>query len=615
MSTERYKKLTQREHVLLRKNMYCGNNNTQDTEMYVVDDINALEDIKIAKKTVKYNPAFVKLFDEVISNASDASIRYNNVTFIKVNVTDKEIIVENDCIGNGIPIEYNTKEKCYIPEMIFSQFLTGENYEDSDEKILAGQNGLGIKLVNVLSTNFKIEIGDGKQLYTQEFKNNLSIIKKPVITETNRNYVKVIYQPDFKQFNDLDSITSDTISIIIKRILDLSVYNTNINFFFNDKKIKVKSFKEYVQLHVGNEAQIYIDDTNDKWIYAITKSPTEQFEHVSIASSVSTYRGGTHVNYLSLNLSKAISESFSKKIKANWFDVKNKLMLFLITKISNPLFDSQTKECLTNQIPLKEVTISEGYINKIKKSDIVESILKSLDQKEKEELRKLQKSQQKLKVEKLVDANSSNRKQCKLLIFEGDSAGESARFYRNPDTQGIFKLRGKFMNIKKHTDKRILVDKKGTVTTVANLMNAIGLELGKKLDIENLRYNEINIYTDSDIDGDGITGMLINFFHNWRDLFKLNMVYRVLTPLLVLRNPKEQIVFYTQNEYDKFIKNNKYSSYETIYLKGLGSLSDELYSEIIKNPRKMLIKYDENSDSLLEKWFGNDAEERKDLLI
>lgn len=614
MSLDKYKKLTQREHVLLRKNMYCGDSSTQELDMYVVDDITDLADIKLKKKKVKYNPAFIKIFDEGISNASDASIRYGNVTYIKTWV-DKEtntITIENDCIGGGIPVEIHPTEKCYIPEMIFSHFLTGENYSQEDRE-LAGQNGLGIKLMNVLSTKFIIDLADGKKSYKQEFTDNLINVGKAKIKESTKNYVKIAYQPDFTQFDGIDGIDDDIISIILKRIVDLSVYSPNVKFYFNDKIVKVKNFKEWMKLHLPENSEIYIDDSNDKWVYGVAKSPTEQFEQISIASSVSTYRGGTHTNYISLNLSKAVADSFSKKIKANWVDVKNKMILFLIAKIPNPTFDSQTKECLTNQISkdiLNNFTISDSFVKKIMKSEIVESILYALELKEKDELRRLQKSQQKTKVEKLVDANSKDRSKCQLFIFEGDSASSNARLYRDPQNQGFFLLKGKFANVSKMTQKEILNTKE-----VVGLMNSIGLELNSKVDFKDLRYNEILIATDMDYDGDSIMGLLINFFASqWKELFEKGMIYRVLTPLSIITKGKDIKYFYTDEEWNKYQETNSIKGWEVTFCKGLGSLNGETYKDMMENPKKMKLNWDNTSKEMLNAWFGDDVNLRKNML-
>lgn len=610
-----YKKLTQREHVLLRKNMYCGDPNTQEIDMYTVDDINNIENLKIIKKKIKYNAAFIKLFDEVISNASDAAIRYKNVTYIKTWVKDNTIIIENDCPKGGIPIQIHPKEKIYIPEMIFSHFLTGENYDDTDDKTLSGQNGLGIKLVNVLSKYFKIDLADGKKSYLQEFSNNLSEIKKPIIKSSKKNYVSVTFQPDFKQFTGIDKIDNDSISLFLKRIVDLAAYNPKIKFYFNDQLIKIKSIKDWMKIHlIDEESEILIDESDKNWTYGVVKSPSEQFEQISIASSVSTYRGGTHVNYISLNLSKLIADSFSKKIKANWVDVKNKIMLFLICKIPLPTFDSQTKESLTNNISkelLNGFVISDSLIKKIMKSEIVQSILEEIELKELRELNRIQKNLQTVKVESLIDAKGKNRGECVLGIFEGLSALSAVRKSRDTNIFGAFPIRGKFLNVSELSPNIVIKNEE-----VKNLISAIGIQLGNKVNIENLRYGKIYIYTDSDFDGDAIAALLINFFYKyWPELFEQGRIYKVSTPLLLAIRGKETKYFYTLEDYDKWATTVNVNQWLIEYKKGLGSLSSESYSVIINDPNLIQLTPDKLANMNLDIWFGKDSNKRKEKLI
>ena len=611
----KFQKLSQREHVLQRSGMYVGSINTETMDMYVVDNI---DNMNVIKKSVRYNAAFLKIFDEVISNASDAATKYGNVSYIKVSVDGNIISVENDCTPSKcIPVIIQEEEKCYVPEMIFSHLLTGSNYDDTETRFSAGVNGMGVKLTNIFSTSCSVQVCDGKKSFKQEYSENMSIINKAKITDSSKCLVRFTYTPDFTRFNGTDEIGEDEISLILKRILDISVCVPNVKMYFNNTRIGVKNFKEWMSKHLDNEANLYIDDSNPNWVYGIAKSPNEEFNAVSVTSTVSTYRGGTHVNYLSLNISKAIADSFSKKIKANWADVKNKLMLFVVCRIPNPMFDSQTKEYLTNTINkecLGDFKISESFIKKVMKSDIVESILAAIEKKEDAELKKLQKQQQKLKIDKLIDATDSQRADTQLFIFEGDSAGESSRNFRDSKKQGIFKLKGKFMNVSKMNDKQILVDKNGSPTEAAKLMSALGLTLNGKVKKEDLRYMEILIATDMDTDGDSITGLLLNFFSKWKELFDMGMIYRVMTPLLVIKKGKNVKYFYTNEEWLDFQAKNTLSGYDIEYKKGLGSLEDTEYQEMIQNPRKIKFTLDENSKTLLDAWFGEDVEKRKKLL-
>lgn len=613
----KFQKVSQREHVLLRSGMYVGSINTELTDMYCVDNTKTFS---VIKKQVRYNAAFLKIFDEVISNASDAAIKYQNVSYIKVNV-DREtntITVENDCTPEKcIPVVLQEEEKCYVPEMIFSHLLTGSNYDDTETRFSAGVNGMGVKLTNIFSTKCSVQVADGKKIFKQEYSDNMSVISKAKVSDSNKCFVKFSYTPDFSRFNGLDQITDDDISLILKRMLDISVCIPNVKMYFNNEKIGVKNFKEWMSKHLNDDSNLYIDDSNPNWIYGVAKSPSDDFNAVSVTSTVSTYRGGTHINYLSLNVSKAIADSFSKKIKANWVDVKNKLMLFVVCRIPNPMFDSQTKEYLTNTINkecLGDFKISESFIKKVMKSDIVESILAAIERKENDELKKLQKQQQKIKIDKLIDATSTDRTNTQLFIFEGDSAGESSRNFRDSKKQGIFKLKGKFMNISKMSDKQILVDKNGSPTEAAKLMSALGLTLNGKVKKQDLRYDEILIATDMDTDGDSITGLLLNFFAKWEELFELGMIYRVMTPLLVIKKGKNTKYFYTNEEWLEYQSKNSLSGYSIEYKKGLGSLEDEEYQEMIQNPRKIKFTLDENSKTLLDAWFGDDVDKRKKLL-
>jgi DNA topoisomerase-2 len=472
----KFQKLSQREHVLQRSGMYVGSINTETMDMYVVDNI---DNMNVIKKSVRYNAAFLKIFDEVISNASDAATKYGNVSYIKVSVDGNIISVENDCTPSKcIPVIIQEEEKCYVPEMIFSHLLTGSNYDDTETRFSAGVNGMGVKLTNIFSTSCSVQVCDGKKSFKQEYSENMSIINKAKITDSSKCLVRFTYTPDFTRFNGTDEIGEDEISLILKRILDISVCVPNVKMYFNNTRIGVKNFKEWMSKHLDNEANLYIDDSNPNWVYGIAKSPNEEFNAVSVTSTVSTYRGGTHVNYLSLNISKAIADSFSKKIKANWADVKNKLMLFVVCRIPNPMFDSQTKEYLTNTINkecLGDFKISESFIKKVMKSDIVESILAAIEKKEDAELKKLQKQQQKLKIDKLIDATDSNRTNTQLFIFEGDCLEENTQIRCITET-GV-------------EDKKIKNCEIGdTVITHNNRLGtvtAVSKKIGKKVIIKN----------------------------------------------------------------------------------------------------------------------------------
>lgn len=493
-----YVKLSQREHVLQRPDSYVGSKSTVKQLMFIVKD-NNLNDIQIEKKAVNYNPAFIKLFDEILTNASDQAIRTGKVKMIKIMIDDSKISIEND--GPSIPIKIHPKEKVYNQELIFSTMLTGQNFDDTKDRFVGGKNGMGSKLTNIYSKKFIVECCDGKERYKQTIKNNMADIGVPEITKVKdtKSYTKITYYPDYDQF-DFNNLTEDLKSIMYKRCIDVAAYIPNVRISLNGKTIPVKSVKDFMKMHLEDDVEFFHEKLKNGWEVGIAKSSTEQFENVSIVNGITTYKGGTHVSHVINQLSKDIVDKFGKNVNANWVNIKNRIFLFLVCKIPNPEFDTQTKENMTKNLTIdihQKCYVSTNNVKKIMKSEIVQSILDEIELKEAARLKRMQKQKKKLKVEKLIDANSKDRSKCQLFIFEGDSAENGARQFRDPQIQGMFKLKGKFANVRKMSDNKMIA-----TAEVLNLMAAIGLTLNEPVVEADLQFNEILITTDMDcVDG------------------------------------------------------------------------------------------------------------------
>lgn len=614
-----YKKLSQRDHILHRSDMYVGSKDLVTQEMWVASIKDFPEEIKIMKKLVTYSPAFIKCFDEVLTNASDHYWRGGGVKYIKIKFDGQCFEVEND--GSGIPIQIHKDENVYVPELIFGHLLAGSNFDDSEERMGGGRNGSGSKLTNIFSTKFIVETADGKKKYKQTFKDNMEESKKsePTITNSDENYTIIKYWPDLKQFN-MTKIDDDTLSLILKRIIDISAYCPKVRVSWNGKNIPIKSIKDWMEMHIetpedGTKREFFYEQIDKNWEIGIAKTTGMSFEQVSVVNGISTHRGGNHVNDISRELSKIIYEQLAKKnrkMKFTWMDVKNNIILFLICKVPNPIFDTQTKECLTNNL-IKDNTISfnfsESLIKKILKSDICESIIEWLEAKEAQRLAKESIKNAKVKVQKLIDANSKSRKECILYVYEGDSAKSSFRKFRNSQTMGAFPLRGKFINVSEIPVSKVLENEEAT-----GIMSSVGLHLGK-IDFDDLRYGKIYISTDADVDGHSISAALINFFHKfWPEMYDAGMIYKVYTPLLVAKKDKQNLYFYTDDEFQTWQKKNDVTKWNIAYKKGLGALGDEEYKDMFTSPKAVLISKDEAASKSLDCWFGKNAELRKEKL-
>ena len=211
----------------------------------------------------------------------------------------------------------------------------------------------------------------------------------------------------------------------------------------------------------------------------------------------------------------------------------------------------------------------------------------------------------------MVDAKSKERWKCSLCLFEGDSAANATRQFRNPDFIGSFALRGKFINVSEINNAKLIQN-----IEAVNLMAAIGLQLGQRSEKLRLRYGKVIIYTDADTDGNSITALLLNFFNKyWPELFEYGIIYKAETPIVVVKNKKTTIKFYTQDEYNDWSKTVNMKEWDISYKKGLGALSPEEYDDIINKPKLTLISKDDMANSKLNIWFGKDAELRKNELL
>jgi DNA topoisomerase-2 len=416
-------KLSQIEHILLRPGMYIGSLTSEMINVFVVNDVNDLNNIKLISKQISYNPGFIKLFDEIITNAADLYIKTGQVKNIKITVNKDNISVEND--GPGIPVEKHKKEKVYNPELIFGHLLTGTNFDDTEDRKWGGMNGIGAKLVNIYSKKFIIETADGKNKYVQEFSNNLSKVGKPTITKNSKNYTKITYYPDFDKFG-LTEITNEIQQVLLKRSFDIAVYCPKVKVTYNNKVIPVKSFKDYMSLHLEDDSELYYEKLNDDWEIGVALS-NDGFQQVSMVNGISTHIGGTHVNYITNQIIKCITEGIEKKYKKlsiKSSDIKNKLFIFLNSKVINPEFDTQSKENLITKLSQKDiqsVNISDKLSKQLLQSNIVEDILKFINLREQSELKNSTKK--KVKIKKLDDANfagTSKSKDCRIFIAEGD---------------------------------------------------------------------------------------------------------------------------------------------------------------------------------------------------
>lgn len=628
MASSKYKKLEPREHVLTRPGMYIGSLEADDISCWIYNS-------KMDYNTISYISGLYKIYDEIIVNVLDHVVRSKDsnkpVKEIRVNINKKDGYIEVYNTGEGIEVEKHTEHNIYIPELVFGNMLTSTNYDDDVERTIGGQNGIGAKACNIYSKHFVIETVDSnkKKLYVQEFSDNMSKKTDPVITKyTKVPYTKIRFLPDYEKFNQT-KLPSHMYYLMTKRVYDICALTpSDVKVFFNDEKIEYKNFEKYTELYLGSsktEVPRCICSDENRWDVCI--SPSEDgFKQVSFVNGIYTIKGGKHVDYITNQITKKLADLIQKRKKTTVKQNVIKENLFLIIKsvINNPTFDSQTKETLTTPYSKfgSKFEIDDKTIDKIYKMNFIDKIIeistmtdnknaKKTDGKKKTSIRGLV---------KLDDANwagTIKSKECTLILTEGDSAKTMAisglsEIGRNK--YGVFPLKGKVMNVKDTTLKKINENEEITA-----LKKIIGLEVGKKYEnVDDLRYGKVMILTDADSDGSHIKGLMFNLFHTlWPSLMEMNFLTSMLTPIVKVTKGKISNSFYNLLDYEKWkhdVSNEK--SWNIKYYKGLGTSTNVEAKEYFKNMKTLQYDWDKDkSNESIELAFNKKrADDRKEWL-
>jgi len=497
--------------------------------------------------------------------------------------------------------------------MIFSNLKTGSNFDDSEDRIVVGTNGVGSTLTNIFSKEFHIQTCDGKKQFNQFFKDNMSRRSKPKITKKKTKHTQITYLTDFERFG-LKGIDRHHYLMITKRLIDIAACNPSLKIFLNGNPISFRTFKDYASRYV---TPIFYEQS-EHWKIGIGHSTTG-FKAISFVNSVETKDGGTHVNDIDWQITSFLREKIKRKYRVDVkpSELRQHLYLFINCTIINPAFSSQTKEKLITSpkdFGTKHI-LSDKVLRQVLNSEIIQSVLdwvqRKKDADERKKLRRLNKGLDKTKVLKLIDAKKRGiRDKCTLAIFEGDSASSAFRRYREPQYQGAFPLRGKFINVRELPPSKVVQNKE-----VQSLMAAIGLKIGHEP--KDLRYGKILLYTDADVDGNSISALLINFLGKyWPELFSEGKILKVETPLMVAKKGNESLNFYTEEDYKEWeSKQRSLSKWSIEYKKGLAALEDAEYKEIIRSPKTFTLTKDKEFNSTLDIWFSKNSEPRKRKIL
>jgi topoisomerase-4 subunit B len=560
------------------------------------------------------------LLKEVIDNSIDEFMRGYGKN-IEITIKENKVTIRD--YGRGIPL--NKMIDCVSKINTGGKFDEGSAYDNS-----IGMNGVGVKAVNALSSFFMVKCCvEGKQK-TAEFSCGKKINETPIEKTEDKNGTSISFIPDASIFVNFHWYTE----YIEKMIWNYVYLNIGLTIWFNGQRYVSKNgLLDLLNNNVGNDIlyqPIHLKEGEFECALVHTSRKYGE-EYYSFVNSQNTTQGGTHQQAFREAIVKTIREFYKKEFDAN--DVRNSIVAAISIKVKNPIFESQTKTKLGSQYMAPEGQTIRNYINDIIirlldkylhiNPDVADAILKKILESEKERkeiagLKKNQKDMQKkvsLHNSKLRDCyyhfNGSDNRGLETTIFitEGDSASGSITAARDPKVQAVFSLRGKPFNTFKST-KSVIYQKE----ELSLLQAALNLEEG----LDGLRYNNIVIATDADVDGMHIRLLLLTFFLRFfPDVVKAGHVFILQTPLFRVRNKQKTYYCYDENEKNQAIKALG-GKPEITRFKGLGEISHSEFRNFIgENIRldPVVLEKGMNINATLEYYMGDNTMERQKFII
>jgi topoisomerase-4 subunit B len=590
------KSLDWKEHIRIRPGMYIGrlgDGSSQDDGIYV-------------------------LIKEVIDNAVD-EFTMGNGKIIEIAVKEQKVTVRD--YGRGIPLGK-------VIDCV-SKINTGAKYDSKVFKKTVGLNGVGTKAVNALSEYFKVQsIREGKTKIV-EFKKGEFINEEDKDIE-ERNGTLISFIPDSEIFGNFHFLSE----YIEKMLWNYAFLNNGLTLIYNNQRITARNGLHDLLNNVIDGAIVYpiIHIKEDDFECAFTHSSTQYGEeYYSFVNGQHTTQGGTHQAAFREAIVKTIREFYKKDYEAT--DIRASLIAAVSIKVQEPVFESQTKTKLGSQhIEPNGLTV-RNYINDIVKKrlddylhinpEVAEELLRKILQSEKERkdlanIKKLAKDSVKktsLHNRKLRDCrihyntNNERASESTLFITEGDSASGSITKARDVNTQAVFSLRGKPLNVYGLTKKIVYENEE------FNLLHAaLDIENG----LENLRYHNIVVATDADVDGMHIRLLLLTFFLQFfPDLVKAGHVYILQTPLFRVRNKKKTIYCYSDEERHKAIIELGPNP-EITRFKGLGEISPDEFSQFIGKTIRLepvIFRKELSINEMLTFYMGKNTQKRQKFII
>jgi DNA gyrase subunit B len=635
----------------------------QASQNYTAENITVLEGLEAVRKRPAMYIGDVNvrglhhLVYEVVDNSIDEALAgYCNRVEVTIH-PDNSITVSDN--GRGIPTDFHEKEQKSALEVVMTVLHAGGKFDKDTYKVSGGLHGVGVSVVNALSTSLKVTVHRNGKIYEQEYSTGKPLSEVKVVGETDRTGTDVHFLPDAGIFIS----TKYDYTILASRLRELAYLNKGITLAIKDEREtdeKGNLIQDVFYSSAGLTDFInYLDANREKLIpepismegersgipIEIAMQYNTSFaENIhSYVNNINTHEGGTHLAGFRRALTRTLKSYAEKtgmlaklKFDISGDDFREGLTAIISVKVQEPQFEGQTKTKLGNNEVMGVVDqlaseLLSYYLEEHPKEakTIVNKVI--LAATARHAARKARELVQRKGVlggtglpGKLADCSENDPAQCEIYLVEGDSAGGTAKQGRDRRYQAILPLRGKILNVEKAMQYKIFDSEE-----IKNIFTALGVTIGteddsKALNLEKLRYHKIIIMTDADVDGSHIATLILTFFFRYmKELIENGYVYIATPPLYLVRKGNNQKYCWTEEERqrttEEFSGSGKESGVHIQRYKGLGEMNAEQLWQTTMDPqfrtlRQVTIENGTEADRIFSMLMGDDVPPRREFI-
>lgn len=580
---------------------------------------------------------------EVVDNAIDEALAgFCKTIYVAIEEGNAIRVIDD---GRGIPTEVHPKTGKSTVETVLTVLHAGGKFGTGGYKVSGGLHGVGVSVVNALSTFFRVTVKRGGKIYVQEFSKGISETELQEVGVTEETGTMVEFQPDAEIFDELE-YRYETLEY---RLRELAFLNKGISIVLEDKRAGQEQKKEFSYLGGLKEFVAFLNKNKTplhKDVIHFEKQIGEYYLEIAIqytdayieniysfANNINTIEGGMHLIGFKTALTRTINDYLKKSNKnkeesLSGEDVREGLTAIISIKLPEPQYEGQTKTKLGNPQVRSVVDsfLAEYFGAYLEENPQVAKIIieKAMNARSAREAAKRARDLTRRKgvldstslPGKLADCSERDPALSEIYIVEGDSAGGSAKQGRDRKTQAILPLRGKILNVEKSRLDRIL-----TSEEIKNMITAFGCSIGEEFDESKLRYHKIVIMTDADVDGAHIRTLLLTFmFRYMKPLIENGYVYIAQPPLFKIHRGKKEVYAYNEKELPAILQEFGEGNKPGIQrYKGLGEMNPEQLWETTMNPDtrtllRVTVEDFSGADDTFSMLMGDKVEPRREFI-